>query len=112
MIKSELSDIFYFIFSLLNDSSAFQGLFRKSICCCTVGKAWGEECEACPRPGTEAFEELCPKSYGYDGRKDVNECTKYPDMCENGRCRNSIGSFSCRCNQGYALDEDGVKCVG
>ena len=89
-----------------------QGRFLKATCCCTVGRAWGETCEDCPRPGSEAYEDLCPKGFGFVNRKDINECTEYPDMCENGRCRNSIGSFSCRCNQGYALDEDGVKCVG
>ncbi|RXG67210.1 Heat shock 70 kDa protein [Armadillidium vulgare] len=92
-------------------SKELEGRFHKATCCCTVGRGWGSACEECPRPGTEAFDELCPKSYGYDGRKDVNECTVYEDMCENGRCRNSIGSFSCRCNQGYALDEDGIKCT-
>jgi hypothetical protein len=34
-----------------------------------------------------------------------------PGLCENGRCRNTIGSFTCRCNQGFALDEDGIKCI-
>lgn len=89
-----------------------QGKFHKSTCCCTIGRAWGTDCDSCPRPGTEAFEDLCPKSYGYDGSKDINECTTVPDLCDNGRCRNSVGSYSCRCNQGYALDEDGVKCLG
>lgn len=87
------------------------GHYLKSHCCCTVGKAWGHSCESCPKPSTPAFEELCPKGHGYTGRKDINECTTFPNMCENGRCKNSIGSFSCRCNQGYALDEDGMKCI-
>ena len=30
---------------------------------------------------------------------DVNECLAFPDVCTNGRCKNSMGSFSCRCNQ-------------
>ncbi|KAK8752711.1 hypothetical protein OTU49_007075, partial [Cherax quadricarinatus] len=34
-------------------SKELEGLFQKSTCCCTVGKAWGESCEACPRPGAE-----------------------------------------------------------
>ncbi len=42
---------------------------------------------------------------------DVNECLFFPDVCLNGRCRNSVGSFSCRCNQGYAADETGVRCA-
>ncbi|PSN36905.1 Fibrillin-1 [Blattella germanica] len=32
-------------------------------------------------------------------------------MCSNGRCKNTVGGFNCKCNQGYVLDENGVKCV-
>ncbi|KAG8223124.1 hypothetical protein J437_LFUL000545 [Ladona fulva] len=97
------------------------GFHSKAVCCCTLGKGWGgaglagsgdeRTCEACPRVGTEAYSELCPKGIGIVERKDVNECTVFSGMCENGRCKNTVGSFSCRCNQGYALDEDGVACV-
>ena len=45
-------------------------------------------------------------------RKDINECIEFPGMCDNGRCRNTMGGFSCRCNQGYTLDETGIRCVG
>ncbi|XP_050020585.1 latent-transforming growth factor beta-binding protein 2 isoform X6 [Alexandromys fortis] len=38
----------------------------KQICCCSrVGKAWGNKCEKCPLPGTEAFREICPAGHGY-----------------------------------------------
>lgn len=45
------------------------GLYPKCICCCsTIGKAWGGgiegsigRSETCPRRGTPAFTELCPK---------------------------------------------------
>ncbi|XP_066993764.2 fibrillin-2 [Anabrus simplex] len=93
-------------------SNALDGNYPRNICCCsTVGKAWGtSKCEPCPRPGTAAHQELCPKGPGFLDRKDINEC-EFPGMCQNGRCKNSVGSFSCRCNQGYALDEHGIKCV-
>ncbi|RZF38291.1 hypothetical protein LSTR_LSTR007889 [Laodelphax striatellus] len=92
------------------------GLYSRAVCCCSlVGRAWGggsdgARCEVCPRQGTTAFAELCPKGPGFLDRKDINECTEFPSMCSNGRCRNSIGGFSCNCNQGYALDENGIKC--
>lgn len=90
------------------------GKFGKALCCCTsVGKAWGSlVVEACPRPGTMAHSELCPRGPGFIDRKDVNECLRFPGMCENGRCKNTMGGYSCRCNQGYALDENGIKCIG
>lgn len=45
------------------------GLYPKCICCCsTIGKSWGGGTEVslgrsenCPRRGTPAFTELCPK---------------------------------------------------
>lgn len=43
---------------------------------------------------------------------DVNECVQFSDLCKNGRCRNTIGSFLCTCNQGYALDDYGTNCLG
>ncbi|KFV69038.1 Latent-transforming growth factor beta-binding protein 1, partial [Dryobates pubescens] len=37
----------------------------KQLCCCSVGKAWGPNCEKCPPPGTAAFKEICPGGMGY-----------------------------------------------
>ncbi|XP_065299649.1 fibrillin-2-like isoform X2 [Dermacentor albipictus] len=103
-------------------SRGMSGLFSKAICCCTLGKAWGHFCEACPRPGTEAYRELCPKGPGYGptGRdighidvtfSDVNECIYFPGLCENGRCQNTIGGFTCSCSQGFAIDQEGINCT-
>lgn len=91
-----------------------EGKYSKAMCCCTtIGKAWGSvQVEQCPRPGTNAHRELCPRGPGFIERKDVNECTQFPKICENGRCKNTIGGYSCRCNQGYALDENGIRCIG
>ena len=43
---------------------------------------------------------------------DINECDIYPDICENGRCVNTDGSFRCECFSGYKLDESGRECIG
>ena len=94
-------------------TSPIEGKFSKNICCCSVGRAWGgDKCEACPKPGSQIFAELCPKGDGFNERTDINECIEFPGMCLNGRCKNTVGSYSCRCNQGYALDENGLKCNG
>ena len=77
---------------------------------CLIGTAWGFGCSQCPKPGTPAFDELCPKGYGFIDNIDINECLAFPDMCQNGRCKNTLGSFNCRCNQGYAIDKHGVSC--
>ncbi|OCT84203.1 latent-transforming growth factor beta-binding protein 3 [Xenopus laevis] len=37
----------------------------RQLCCCSVGKAWGSQCEACPADGTASFSEICPAGKGY-----------------------------------------------
>ncbi|KAB0392530.1 hypothetical protein E2I00_001724, partial [Balaenoptera physalus] len=97
------------------------GKFRMDACCCAVGAAWGSECEECPRPGTKEYETLCPRGPGFANRgdvltgrpfyKDINECKAFPGMCTYGKCRNTIGSFKCRCNSGFALDLEERNCT-
>ena len=40
---------------------------------------------------------------------DVNECDKNP--CDY-QCTNTDGSFTCSCNSGYELDDNGRSCKG
>ncbi|XP_044302577.1 fibrillin-2 isoform X1 [Varanus komodoensis] len=97
------------------------GKFRMDTCCCAVGAAWGSDCEECPKPGTKEYEALCPRGPGFSNRgdiltgrpfyKDINECKVFPGMCANGKCRNTIGSFKCRCNSGFALDMEERNCT-
>ncbi|KAH0628173.1 hypothetical protein JD844_009001 [Phrynosoma platyrhinos] len=97
------------------------GKFRIDTCCCAVGAAWGSDCEECPKPGTKEYEILCPRGPGFSNRgdiltgrpfyKDINECKVFPGMCTNGKCRNTIGSFKCRCNSGFALDMEERNCT-
>ncbi|KAF7205815.1 transcript variant X3 [Nothobranchius furzeri] len=42
-----------------------QNYITKEVCCCTVGKAWGNQCERCPQVGTVAFSQICPAGKGY-----------------------------------------------
>lgn len=78
-----------------------------------MGKAWGRDCEQCPRENSDAFERLCPKGPGRgDTGGDINECLFMPDACEGGDCINTDGSFRCECPTGYVLDPSGKKCVG
>ena len=40
---------------------------------------------------------------------DIDECTE--DPCDHD-CTNTNGSFTCSCNNGYELDDNGRSCNG
>ena len=42
---------------------------------------------------------------------DIDECTNNTDNCTQ-TCRNTVGSFTCGCNDGYLLEGDGTTCNG
>jgi hypothetical protein len=37
---------------------------------------------------------------------DVDECEMEEDVCDNGECDNTLGSFICRCEEGYSAKPD------
>ena len=42
---------------------------------------------------------------------DIDECTEGTDDCDdNATCENTIGSFTCTCNDGYS--GSGEECKG
>uniref|UniRef100_A0A3B4B7A0 Uncharacterized protein n=1 Tax=Periophthalmus magnuspinnatus TaxID=409849 RepID=A0A3B4B7A0_9GOBI len=57
------------------------------MCCCTVGKAWGHNCEWCPQEGT-----------------DTDECRLSRNICGHGECENSLNGHICHCHPGYHLN--------
>ncbi|XP_069078600.1 fibrillin-1 [Pleurodeles waltl] len=97
------------------------GRHRMDGCCCSVGAAWGPDCDECPLKGTPTYESLCPRGPGFSTRgevingkpfyKDINECKMIPSLCTHGKCRNTIGSFKCRCDSGFAIDSEERNCT-
>ena len=75
---------------------------------------------ASPAPVTRAIVEMespvkVSNSPGFGMLKiiaiaDIDECMAATDNCDNANCDNTIGSFTCSCNQGYS--GNGVNCVG
>lgn len=73
-------------------------------------------CWAC-REGEEAEEGgvACwpqPHSHPFRWSPDVDECQVLPGLCPHGECINSIGSFRCYCQAGYAPDAAATSCQG
>ena len=89
-------------------------------CCCQCKEGswiYESECQTCPDQASEEFAKLCPKGCGKasseDGcPKDINECDMVKDLCVNGTCVNTDGSYKCECGKGFHLDSDGHTCVG
>jgi hypothetical protein len=44
--------------------------------------------------------------------EDINECEEYENLCQNGHCTNTFGSFMCSCNDGFRLDDSNALCIG
>ena len=46
------------------------GRHRVDACCCSVGVAWGPECDECPEKGSPEYALLCPRGPGFSHRGD------------------------------------------
>ena len=42
---------------------------------------------------------------------DIDECRRQPDICGEGRCTNTDGSYFCTCDPGYELTPDRSTCI-
>lgn len=43
--------------------------------------------------------------------EDINECDEHNNICINGYCTNTFGSYMCSCYDGYRLDSSGIQCI-
>lgn len=43
---------------------------------------------------------------------DLNECVAKPGICRNGRCENTVGSYRCKCDQGFIANPTQTECIG
>eukprot|EP00076_Gallus_gallus_P021987 XP_015143163.2 latent-transforming growth factor beta-binding protein 2 isoform X2 [Gallus gallus] len=96
----------------------------KQECCCTVGAAWGDNCETypCPILGTVEYQEICPLGKGYVPQEDplsgkvsftdMDECETFgSEFCRNGQCLNTVPGYKCFCRTGYFYDVGRLECV-
>uniref|UniRef100_A0A4W6EV42 Latent transforming growth factor beta binding protein 2 n=1 Tax=Lates calcarifer TaxID=8187 RepID=A0A4W6EV42_LATCA len=116
----------------LNDANFCDNVLSRNTtkqeCCCTVGAGWGDNCEihACPVPGRDDYNQLCPHGSGLlplpvsstrtlgEQRPyiDANECEMFgSDICKNGQCSNLFSTYTCYCRSGFYYDNIRLECV-
>uniref|UniRef100_A0A3Q1IFZ9 Latent-transforming growth factor beta-binding protein 2 n=1 Tax=Anabas testudineus TaxID=64144 RepID=A0A3Q1IFZ9_ANATE len=115
----------------LNDANFCDNVLSRNTtkqeCCCTVGAGWGDNCEihACPVPGKDDYNQLCPHGQGLlpstlssaqSGNlslpSDANECEMFgSDICKNGKCSNFFSTYTCYCRSGFYYDNIRLECV-
>ncbi|KAK5857298.1 hypothetical protein PBY51_010553 [Eleginops maclovinus] len=116
----------------LNDANFCDNVLSRNTtkqeCCCTVGAGWGDNCEihACPLPGRDDFNQLCPRGTGLLPQSlsssqnlgehrhyiDANECEMFgSDICKNGQCSNLFSTYTCYCRSGFYYDNIRLECM-
>ncbi len=60
-----------------------------SMCCCSIGAAWGDSerktCNPCPTKSSALYNKLCTSGGGVlPGGSDIDECKLFSNICENG----------------------------
>uniref|UniRef100_A0A8B9FUM0 Latent-transforming growth factor beta-binding protein 1 n=1 Tax=Amazona collaria TaxID=241587 RepID=A0A8B9FUM0_9PSIT len=120
---TERKQCYYHISDVRLCDSVLAKNITKEECCCTVGAAWGDNCETypCPIPGTVEYQEICPLGKGYIPQEDplsgkvsftdMDECEIFgSEFCRNGQCLNTVPGYKCFCRTGYFYDSSKLEC--
>uniref|UniRef100_A0A8C3GV36 Latent-transforming growth factor beta-binding protein 1 n=1 Tax=Corvus moneduloides TaxID=1196302 RepID=A0A8C3GV36_CORMO len=120
--SAERKQCYYHISDVRLCDSVLAKNITKEECCCTVGAAWGDNCETYPCPIPVEYQEICPLGKGYIPQKDLlsgkvsftdmDECEIFgSEFCRNGQCLNTVPGYKCFCRTGYFYDSSRLECV-
>uniref|UniRef100_A0A8C9N739 Latent-transforming growth factor beta-binding protein 1 n=1 Tax=Serinus canaria TaxID=9135 RepID=A0A8C9N739_SERCA len=119
---AERKQCYYHISDVRLCDSVLAKNITKEECCCTVGAAWGDNCETYPCPIPVEYQEICPLGKGYIPQEDLlsgkvsftdmDECEIFgSEFCRNGQCLNTVPGYKCFCRTGYFYDSSRLECV-
>lgn len=83
---------------------------REPICFCSPGFELEDDGRGC----REAFgcrEGFKSSQHDAETCIDIDECQEHSNVCLNGHCENSHGSYHCHCHVGYELSADNKTCI-
>uniref|UniRef100_A0A8C0ZHM1 Latent-transforming growth factor beta-binding protein 1 n=1 Tax=Cyanistes caeruleus TaxID=156563 RepID=A0A8C0ZHM1_CYACU len=120
--SAERKQCYYHISDVRLCDSVLAKNITKEECCCTVGAAWGDNCETYPCPMPVEYQEICPLGKGYIPQEDLlsgkvsftdmDECEIFgSEFCRNGQCLNTVPGYKCFCRTGYFYDSSRLECV-
>ncbi|XP_067830905.1 LOW QUALITY PROTEIN: latent-transforming growth factor beta-binding protein 4-like [Heptranchias perlo] len=111
--RSDGESVFGYCFTEITNgqcASPLSGLRTVEHCCRGGAVGWGvTECIECPV--AQGGDCPVPLLKTADGQcQDIDECSA-PEICQNGRCLNVRGGYSCVCSPGFVQDTSKSQCI-
>ncbi|CAG6018154.1 unnamed protein product [Menidia menidia] len=92
----------------LNDENLCESVLTTNVtlqeCCCTLGAGWGDNCEVHPCPVSGTVQPVVSV------RQRLHSQWRASEVCKEGFCLNTEGSYECYCKTGHDYDPVKLEC--